>query len=255
MTADALRRPNSSSPAPSTRRATRCGRLARKADQLAQWWGPKGSTLRVVRLDFRPGGIFHYAFQFQPGHDLFGRFIYREIVPPEKIVFVSSFSDAQGGIAHAPFPGRRDLAREVHNIWTLTESERQDDAAPARLSAECERSRAEDLCRHVQFDEAGLWRHPRSARRFPGESRERAHQPFSSFGDNVMTIALIILAVIAASSDRHSHLCLDAPRYVPRRAVGQHQRACQHALFHSDGSSSRQRMVAVREGTEDGQEL
>jgi uncharacterized protein YndB with AHSA1/START domain len=91
------------------------------ADRLARWWGPKGSTLRVVRLDFRPGGIFHYAFQFQPGHDLFGRFIYREIVPQERIVFVSSFSDAQGGIAPAPFPNLENWPREVHNTWTLTE--------------------------------------------------------------------------------------------------------------------------------------
>ena len=93
-----------------------------EADQLAQWWGPKGSKLRIVRLDFRPGGIFHYAFQFQPGHDLFGRFIYREIVRQEKIVFVSSFSDAQGGIADAPFPGLETWPREIHNIWELTEA-------------------------------------------------------------------------------------------------------------------------------------
>jgi uncharacterized protein YndB with AHSA1/START domain len=92
-------------------------------DRLAQWWGPKGSTLRVIRLDFRPGGIFHYAMKFQPGHDMFGRFIYREIAAPEKIVFVSSFSDAQGGITRAPFPTIGETwPLEVLNTWTLTES-------------------------------------------------------------------------------------------------------------------------------------
>lgn len=92
-------------------------------DELAQWWGPKGSTLRVIQLDFRPGGIFHYAMQFQPGHDMFGRFIYREIVAPEKIVFVSSFSDEQGGITRAPFPQIGETwPLEVLNTWTLTET-------------------------------------------------------------------------------------------------------------------------------------
>jgi uncharacterized protein YndB with AHSA1/START domain len=79
---------------------------------LAQWWGPKGSQIRVIKLDVRPGGIFHYAMAFQPGRDMFGRFIYREIAPPERLVFVNSFSDAEGGITRAPFP-------QLGNTWPL----------------------------------------------------------------------------------------------------------------------------------------
>lgn len=92
------------------------------AEALAQWWGPKGSKIRVIKLDFRPGGIFHYAMSYQPGHEMFGRFIYREIVAPERIVFVNSFSDAEGGITRAPFPqleGKWPL--EVLNHMTFTE--------------------------------------------------------------------------------------------------------------------------------------
>lgn len=98
-------------------------RACSEADRLSQWWGPKGSALRIVRFDFRVGGIFHYAMQFQPGHDLFGRFVYREIVPMERIVFVSSFSDAQGGIAPAPFPNLENWPREIHNTWTFAEAD------------------------------------------------------------------------------------------------------------------------------------
>jgi uncharacterized protein YndB with AHSA1/START domain len=92
------------------------------ADALAQWWGPKGSKIRVIKLDFRPGGIFHYAMAFQPGHDMYGRFIYREIAAPERLVFINSFSDPEGGITRAPFPqleGKWPL--EVLNTMTLTE--------------------------------------------------------------------------------------------------------------------------------------
>jgi uncharacterized protein YndB with AHSA1/START domain len=94
------------------------------AASLAKWWGPKGSTLRVIKLDFNPGGIFHYAMEFQPGHPMYGRFIYREIAAPERLVFVSSFSDEMGGITRAPFPQIRDTwPLEILNTVTLTESE------------------------------------------------------------------------------------------------------------------------------------
>ncbi len=95
-----------------------------EAESLQKWWGPKGSTIRVLKLDFRPDGIFHYSMEFQPGHPMYGRFIYREIVAPEKIVFVNSFSDAAGGITRAPFPqlgGKWPL--EVLNNVTFTEQD------------------------------------------------------------------------------------------------------------------------------------
>ena len=75
------------------------------AEALAQWWGPKGAAIRVIKLEFKVGGVFHYAMSFQPGApEMFGRFIYREIAAPHRIVFVNSFSDADGGITRAPFP-------------------------------------------------------------------------------------------------------------------------------------------------------
>jgi uncharacterized protein YndB with AHSA1/START domain len=93
-----------------------------EADALAEWWGPKGATIRVAKFDFRPGGVFHYAMQFKPGHDIWGRFVYREIVRPERIVFVNSFSDAGGGITRAPFPQLGDKwPLEVSNTLTFTE--------------------------------------------------------------------------------------------------------------------------------------
>jgi uncharacterized protein YndB with AHSA1/START domain len=92
------------------------------AEALAQWWGPKGAALRVIRFELRPGGMFHYAMAFQPGQEMFGRFIYREIAPPERLVFVNSFSDAAGGIARAPFPQLKDKwPLEILNTMTLAE--------------------------------------------------------------------------------------------------------------------------------------
>jgi len=93
-----------------------------EAEHLAQWWGPKGCTIRVASLDVRPGGVFHYAMAYQPGQEMWARFVYREIEPPERMVYVSSFSDAEGGVTRAPFPqlkGTFPLA--ILNTVTLNE--------------------------------------------------------------------------------------------------------------------------------------
>src|SRR4051812_23002306 len=71
-------------------------------DQLMQWFGPKGFTMTVANLDFRPGGVFHYCLRSADGHEMWGKFVFREIVPPVRIVHEHSFSDAQGNITTHP---------------------------------------------------------------------------------------------------------------------------------------------------------
>jgi uncharacterized protein YndB with AHSA1/START domain len=88
-------------------------------DALAQWWGPKGCTIDVTRLEVRPGGMFLYSMGLPNGDKWWGRFIYREIVKPERIVFVNSFSDESGNVTRAPFSDK--WPKEVLNVMTLTE--------------------------------------------------------------------------------------------------------------------------------------
>ena len=75
-----------------------------EVDTLAKWWGPKGVTIVKPSLDFRPGGVFHYGMQWlKDGPIMWGRFVFREIVAPERIVFINSFSDENAGLVRAPF--------------------------------------------------------------------------------------------------------------------------------------------------------
>src|SRR5581483_6879384 len=90
-----------------------------EADRLAQWWGPTGFAIQVSRLEFRPGGIFHYRMQAPDGREMWGRFTYREIAPPERIVWVNAFSDPDGNLARAPFGDTIPL--EILNTVTLVE--------------------------------------------------------------------------------------------------------------------------------------
>jgi uncharacterized protein YndB with AHSA1/START domain len=43
-----------------------------QSERLAQWWGPKGSKVRTLNLEVRPGGMFHYI-EYQPGKPVGGR--------------------------------------------------------------------------------------------------------------------------------------------------------------------------------------
>jgi uncharacterized protein YndB with AHSA1/START domain len=74
-----------------------------ESDRLARWWGPKGLNIAVTRCEFRPGGICHYSMSDPAGHVMWGRFAYREITPPERIVWVNSFADEAGNLAPVPF--------------------------------------------------------------------------------------------------------------------------------------------------------
>jgi uncharacterized protein YndB with AHSA1/START domain len=74
-----------------------------EVDRLAKWWGPKGFRIIRPKLDFRPGGMFHYGMESGQGNVMWGRMMFREITPPERIVFINSFSDEHGGLARAPF--------------------------------------------------------------------------------------------------------------------------------------------------------
>lgn len=73
-----------------------------EADRLEKWWGPVGCKVTVHKLDLRPGGIFLYFMKGHGGFDMWGKFTYREIVRPERLVFVLSFSDKDGGVTRHP---------------------------------------------------------------------------------------------------------------------------------------------------------
>jgi uncharacterized protein YndB with AHSA1/START domain len=73
------------------------------AAELKKWWGPQGFKVHTCKVDLRPGGIFLYGMTAPDGIDMWGRFVYREIVAPSKLVFVVSFSDPHGGVTRHPW--------------------------------------------------------------------------------------------------------------------------------------------------------
>lgn len=72
-------------------------------EQLAQWWGAKGYTLNVKKLELRPGGVFHYNQQSPDGQVMWGKYEYREVVAPDRLVFTNAFSNEAGETIRPPF--------------------------------------------------------------------------------------------------------------------------------------------------------
>ncbi|HEV7813637.1 MAG TPA: SRPBCC domain-containing protein [Janthinobacterium sp.] len=89
--------------------------------RLAEWWGPAGFTLSVLKLELKPGGIFHYGMKAPDGVEMWGKFTYRDIVPPERIVSILSFADREGKPVRHPMSQTWPL--ETLNAMTLLEHE------------------------------------------------------------------------------------------------------------------------------------
>ncbi len=88
-------------------------------EHLKHWWGPVGFTFVSFALDLRPGGVFHYCMRSPDGHEMWGKWVFREVVSPERFAFVASFSDAAGNIVRAPFNAEWPL--EVLSTVTFVE--------------------------------------------------------------------------------------------------------------------------------------
>jgi len=88
-------------------------------ERMKEWWGPKGFVVTVSKMDLRPGGIYLYGMKAPDGTPMWGRMVYREIVAPEKIVFINSFSDEKGGLTRHPMAPTWPI--EMLSIFTFEE--------------------------------------------------------------------------------------------------------------------------------------
>lgn len=91
-------------------------------ERLARWFGPKGATIFASRMDFRPGGSYHYGLKTADGGVLWGLFVYREIEPPARIALIASLSDENGGVARFPLVETWPLKVETTYLFAETDA-------------------------------------------------------------------------------------------------------------------------------------
>jgi uncharacterized protein YndB with AHSA1/START domain len=86
-------------------------------ERMKHWWGPKGFKVIASKMDLRPRGSYHYGLQAPSGQAMWGKFVYREIVPLEKLVLINSFSDEKGGTTR--HPGNEDWPLQTLSTFTF----------------------------------------------------------------------------------------------------------------------------------------
>jgi uncharacterized protein YndB with AHSA1/START domain len=89
-------------------------------ERMKQWWGPKGFKVLAAKMDLRPGGTYLYGMQAPNGQTMWGKFVYREIVPQERMVFINSFSDEMGGITR--HPGNENWPLEMLSTFSFEDA-------------------------------------------------------------------------------------------------------------------------------------
>jgi uncharacterized protein YndB with AHSA1/START domain len=66
-----------------------------KPELVRQWLlGPDGWSMPVCEIDLRVGGKYRYVWRHAKGHEMGMGGVYREIVPPERIVSTEVFDEA-----------------------------------------------------------------------------------------------------------------------------------------------------------------
>lgn len=69
-------------------------------EHVRSWWGRNGSnSMPVCEMDFRPGGRYRYVLREADGTEFGFRGEYREIAPPERIVWTFEFEGMPGHIS------------------------------------------------------------------------------------------------------------------------------------------------------------
>jgi uncharacterized protein YndB with AHSA1/START domain len=71
-------------------------------ERMKEWWGPKGFKVIASKMDLRPGGTYLYGLAPPNGQTMWGKFIFREIVPQQRMVLITSFSDEAAGTTRHP---------------------------------------------------------------------------------------------------------------------------------------------------------
>jgi uncharacterized protein YndB with AHSA1/START domain len=77
-------------------------------EHLMRWWGPKDFTSPTCKIDLRVGGKYLYCMRSPGGQEFWSTGIYREIVPPERLVVTDSFADKDGNVVPASDYGLGD---------------------------------------------------------------------------------------------------------------------------------------------------
>jgi uncharacterized protein YndB with AHSA1/START domain len=94
-----------------------------KPEHLMRWFAPQGCSTPFCTVDLRVGGKFHFCMRMPNGLEIWGLGVYKEIVEPERIVYIDTFADVAGNVVPPSHYGMSASYPE-ETVVTLTFFER-----------------------------------------------------------------------------------------------------------------------------------
>jgi len=92
-------------------------------DKIMKWWGPRGFTSPLAKMDVREGSMSFVCMRPPPecgGPDMCKTWSYKKIVPEQEIEFVMTFSDMNGRKLDPATLGLPvDMPDEIHHVITF----------------------------------------------------------------------------------------------------------------------------------------
>ena len=70
---------------------------------LQNWHMPKDFSVLKAEGEYVAGGHYHYGIKSPDGQEMWGKSYILEVISPERLVYINTFSDADGGLSRHPF--------------------------------------------------------------------------------------------------------------------------------------------------------
>lgn len=67
-----------------------------RPEHVKRWYGLRDMTMTICEIDLRPGGRWRYVIRDSAGNDYGFSGVYREIVPPEKVISTEGYEAMPG---------------------------------------------------------------------------------------------------------------------------------------------------------------
>ncbi|MGH2416270.1 MAG: SRPBCC domain-containing protein [Microcystaceae cyanobacterium] len=114
---------------------------------IEQWWGPKGFTTRVEQMDLRPGGTWRYVMCGPDGTEYPVNGVFREVVPPERLVTSDEFDEGFEQVVKVDLPSGTIVATAIF----------EDLGDKTRLTLRIMHSTAEERRKHEEMGVVAGW--------------------------------------------------------------------------------------------------
>lgn len=89
-------------------------------EHFARWWGPADYSAPSIHMDARPGGSYLWCMRNdEDGNTVWTTGTFREVHAPSKLVYVTSFADADGNVVPASHYGMDSVPMEMEVTVTL----------------------------------------------------------------------------------------------------------------------------------------